>query len=568
MNAHGAPPMELWYHTLVTVSFHRRQVAAKEDDIVMLSATRRFKRITAVILLSGLIAPAGGCFFTQAAVAPIIPRVPEGKKSLDVKQPAKAHLDDGSVVLFDRGFTVQDGLLLGTGVQYDLARTHQTMIDAVPVGRIMALESYQYEVRLAETIGGIAGIAVGTPAAIVGTLVLAIAIFGSCPTVYSPLPGGELLEAELFSHSIVRRFEGTDLDRLEAARPVDGMIRLRIANEALETHYINRLELLAADHPDGFEAFPTPKDTVALLGAPTPLKDARNRTGREVGAAISRRDDSWYQTGPDLDAEATQRPTDDWIDGTVEVPRGAATMTVAFRLRNTLLDTVLLYDVLLRSQGFGALAWLDRFNRNPFAAWRWHTWFEDRFALRVLLEQEGEFREVARVPVTGPIAWHQVAVTFPAPGGPTAKLRFESLADNWQVDWVGVSLEQAPRPVVTAIPVASFTGPHGTDLPAVLPSLQRADDQYLMTSPGESFTLSFPAGVPPPGAQRTWLLKSRGYYIEWLRGEWLTASAGKTDTAPGPGDQVVVEASRRWAEKREQFERDFFSTRIGEGGRR
>jgi len=72
------------------------------------------------------------------------------------------------------------------------------------------------------------------------------AIFGSCPTVYSD--NGAVDEAELFSNSIAPLFEARDVDRLRAQPDSKGILRLEIRNEAMETHYINHLQLFEVQH--------------------------------------------------------------------------------------------------------------------------------------------------------------------------------------------------------------------------------------------------------------------------------------------------------------------------------
>jgi hypothetical protein len=55
-------------------------------------------------------------------------------------------------------------------------------------------------------------------------------------------------EAELFSNSIAPLFEARDVDRLQAQPDANGMLRLDVRNEAMETHYINHLQLFEVQH--------------------------------------------------------------------------------------------------------------------------------------------------------------------------------------------------------------------------------------------------------------------------------------------------------------------------------
>src|SRR5438874_2719650 len=161
---------------------------------------------------------------------------------------AKAHLKDGSTVVYRNGFTVVGGELRGPGMRYDLTLAAATRVDSVPVDTIVGMESFRTRINGAEsfivsTLASIGGV--------VGGAALAVAIFGSCPTIYSG--DGTVEEAELFSSSIAPLFEGRDLDRLRAQPDASGMLRLDVRNEAMETHYINHLQLIEVEHaPDEF----------------------------------------------------------------------------------------------------------------------------------------------------------------------------------------------------------------------------------------------------------------------------------------------------------------------------
>jgi hypothetical protein len=93
--------------------------------------------------------------------------------------------------------------------------------------------------------------------------------------------------------------------------------------------------------------------------------------------------------------------------------------------------------------------------------------------------------------------------------------------------------------------------------PAVA-ALRGADESYLITSPGQSFSVEFDVGKAVPGT-RTYMLASQGYYTEWVRGSWIKNASGKAFT---PSDAMLVEAIRDWRGKQPEMENKFYSTRI------
>src|SRR5207248_1063419 len=69
-------------------------------------------------------------------------------------------------------------------------------------------------------------------------------------------------------------------------------------------------------------------------------------------------------------------------------------------------------------------------------------------------------------------------------------------------------------------------------------AIREPDENYLITSPGQSFYVEFDVGKTPAG-ERTWFAVSQGYYTEWLRGAWIKSATGKPFT---PSNDALVDA--------------------------
>lgn len=479
-----------------------------------------------------------------------------------INTPTKAHLKDGGVVLFPDGFRVSGGLLKGSGEKYDIMRKSSTPIWSVPLREVAALEHYEKDLRpVLSTVTTVPAIIVGTAAAVA----ISVAVFGSCPTVYSEdEDNGRLLEAELFSHSISRRFEADDLDRLSEVHPRNGGYRLQVANEALETHYLNSLTLETVDHPAGSRAYPTPDGEIVVIEGDT-VFTARSSQGEDVTAALTARDNGAYRTDLVLTRALAQNITEDWVELTVRMPAEfrMERPVLTLRLRNTLMATVLFYDVMLKAQGVNALTWLGSDTLNSIYAWRISRWFDRRYSLRVEVWDGQRFVSAGNVSPTGPIAWHDVAVKLPPMQGPEARIRISFLPDNWMVDWASVGSGTAQSPAVSVIAAAGVDGLSIDRAEEVLAPLWEKDSSYLITSPGESHLFFFPAEVPAPGSVRTRFIRSRGFYIEWLREDWFK-DAGNVATGPSfePGDEAVMETARLWLQKKVDLEQRFMETKI------
>jgi hypothetical protein len=505
------------------------------------------RRLVALLAICAILS---SCFvFRGVDVRPI-----DAQEGTRVTSPVKAHLKDGSTIVYPRGLTVAGGFLQGAGDRYDVTLTKTGIVDSVPLDLVIGMESFRTRVDVAKTV------IVSTLATIgimVGTVALAIVIFGSCPTVYS---GEGVEEAELFSSSVAPLFEGRDLDRLHAKADAAGAVRLEIRNEAMETHYINHLQLLDVRHAIDETVLPDMQGRPVIVGGIATPATIVDRAGRDLRTTLAVADDKAYRTDQPAIEAAVASDMDQWIDLTLPVPIDADTTTLVFRMRNSLLSTVLLYDVMLGSTGANALDWLGEGLANISTAVELGRWYQRRAGLHISVWKDGSYQEVARVPDSGPITWHDVAAIIPVVRGePTMRVRLSFLADHWRIDRVGVAA--SVRPVdPKVVPIAQVTNSRGEIEMEALARLSAPDDEYLQTNPGQRFVARFDAGPAPAGLSRTFLLSSQGYYIEWVRGEWI-----KTASVPepfAPSDEGLLIALHKWSGIRETFEERFVRSRV------
>lgn len=477
------------------------------------------RRLVAHVLVATMCLPAPGCVFRRVEVAPVL-----SQDGVGIVSPVKAHLKDGSTVVYAEGVRISGGVLHGHGARYDLALAFQGDVQELSLHEVVALESFRTGVKGNATTLANLGIVAG----VVALPFLALAIFGSCPTVYSEQGGRPVLEAETFSYSIAPLLEARDLDRLRARPDAHGRLRLEVRNEALETHYINHLQLLEVEHQPGELALPDQYGRPIVVGELSPPSRALDRRGRDVHAVLRSADGRAYRTHAATLARVQAGDLEDSIELDVEAPPGAEELALVFRLRNSLLNTVLFYDYMLAPSGARAVDWIGGDLERISDAVVLGRWIQERAGLHVALREGDRYHEVARVPDAGPIAWRDVAATFPVPAGARSlRLRLSFVADAWRIDHMAVAA-RVRRATPRTLSPTEVTRADGQAEAVARDSLGAADERYLTTQPSQRFFASFDAGPGAPGRARTFLLSSQGYYVEWVRAEWVrSAGAGK-----------------------------------------
>jgi hypothetical protein len=350
------------------------------------------------------------------------------------------------------------------------------------------------------------------------------------------------------------------------------VIRLELRNEALETHFINHVEVVAVRHAAGSRVVPDQGGRPVVVSGFAPLTRARDRAGRDLRTALAERDGVLFSSDPAIVAAAREGDLDDWIDLDVaDLPPGDS-VAVVLRMRNSLLNTVLLYEGMLG--GRDAPDFLAQDMQHIGRTIEFARWYVRTMGMRVAVDgvplpAQEPFEGHARLSDIGPIAFRDVAVVVPRPRTDAAgtRIRLRFVADNWRIDEVRVA-GAISRPDYRTlaldsmiVPTPAAGGGPMIDAAAV-GAVAAVDEQYLETRPGQRMTLVFHPddAAPATDGTSTYLIAWQGWYREWLRPDWL-ANPKRTEPFV-PGDAAVLTALRSWTGQKDTFERAFYSTSI------
>ena len=517
--------------------------------LLLVALARRRRTLIPLLVLIFLSLPACVILAGRTEVTSVDTSTP-----VTLMTPIKAHLRDGSTVLYRRGVTVAAESLTGPGMRYGMTLADSAPVTAVAIADVAGMESFR---RVNEPVSSTALSLLGTAALGALGAAIAVAIFGSCPTIYSDSAGHQLLEAEGFSYSIAPLFEARDVDRLRVLPDARGQVRLEVRNEAAETHFLNQLELLDVEHSPGETVLPDPEGRPVAAQSVTALAPVLDRAGRDVSPLLATADRQLFASDTGRVGSATAG--DLYDDLTFTLPAMPAdSALVVLRLRNSLLTTVLFYDVMIRAQGARALDWMGADLADLGSVIELGRWYRREMGLKVQVERAGAWTEVAWIRDVGPIAFEEVGIAVPVRPGVPTRVRLVFPADSWRIDALGAGTG-IRRPAYRRVPLAAALGRDGADIPAVREPLAAPDGRYLETRPGQYFTAVFET-APAPAGTRTLLLATQGYYTEWLRPAWLRPA-----TAPSrfvPDSPSLGQALALWRVSRDSLERQFDATKI------
>lgn len=515
---------------------------------------------------SCIILLAYGCFPSKKLIS--IPSGAISGTSQIISTPTKVFMKDSSMVLFNDGFMISDNFINSDGQRYWMDGNFTDGKQIIDLDSIATMSYYEKEYT--------SGMVIGTVVmGLTGSFLVPLSIqcitcpkccFGSCPTVYTTNGSEYGLEAELFSYSLSKFYQETDVDRLVQGVEPDGTFRLRLTNEALETHNINQFNLMAVRHPPGSEVYSTPEGMITSVHSLKTPETVTNSLGENVRFLVDKKDEYWHlgdTTRIDKVKSVSER---DWLDLSLRPPGSAEKVKLVLRVRNTLLSTVLFYDVVLASQGVKALEWTERLNTDRVYAAMYQMAYNNFAGMEVSVNREGIWEKVERFGDVGPIAWKELAIELPVTVDQNniMRVRLEWFPDNFMIDYIGYDTAIENNQDLISSDLVNpriITNYMGEDESNIWSKIQEDDSVFLVTNPGDFYDFEY--DIPHrEDVSTTLFIKSKGYYTEWLRGDWIAYRENVYQFNLFEVDQTLEQLKRSWKENRSLLEKTFFETKI------
>jgi hypothetical protein len=421
----------------------------------------------------------------------------------------KSHMRDGSLYVLSRWHVgAIDSLVTGEGVHYGATREVISRgAFSVPLDSVVLLETNV--VKSSSANAAFAALLIVTTAVAIVCISNPKSCFGSCPTFYAE-DDPTVVQAESFSASVAPSLEETDVDALYRVRPGVDSLTLRLTNEANETHVVRRADLLAVPCPPHARAGRVSDGTFRLFRDPRPAVRADGEEGdlAPLLAAFDRAE----RFSPADSADLAARETVDLVFA----PREGPTALV-LAARQTLLTTYLYYQT-LAYLGSGAGTWIAMLERSEGAGRPLAEGIGTVLGgIEILApSKDGGWRRVDEVGETGPIATDVYLVPLPDAGGDSVRVRLRLVRGMWRLDYAALASLGAEVAPLRLAPIRVTR--EGRDDPAALRALT-THDHPLVTVRGDAYRITY--ALPPDPKRHEYFLEARGYYLEWMRREWL-----------------------------------------------
>ncbi|MGE5682785.1 MAG: hypothetical protein ACM34K_18115 [Bacillota bacterium] len=421
----------------------------------------------------------------------------------------KAHMKDGSLyVLQNWKVDKSKQFLTGSGTLYDQYRDSLCSGEFnLNVGSVALFETNTLENSGAQTaLTVFTGI---TAAVTVYCVFNPKACFGSCPTFYIKDSDSLRLQAEGFSSSISPSMEATDIDALYHAKTECDEYSLEMRNEAMETHVIRSVNLLAVEKSkknnrlfygsDGkfweSDSIVSPSSAYAPEGDCTKLLASADDNER-----FSKSDSAYLGEKEIIELDFNN------------VPRKNCGLVIG--CRQTLLSTYLIYQA-FAYMGSQAGYFLAEIERNKIGA-------EENVILNILggievqyLDSLGSWKTAGTIDEFGPLAIDFHIIPVNAALNKNAKIRLKMTKGYWRIDYTALASISESKNIHRLKP-AEVRKDGSIDEQAR--QLLCDSARSLVTLPGDTYELKYQL---PSVKDYELFLESRGYYLEWIRNEWI-----------------------------------------------
>jgi len=333
----------------------------------------------------------------------------------------------------------------------------------------------------------------------------------SCPYIYSWNGKRYVLDAEAFGVALGKGLEMTTRSSLTSLREENGLLRIQIANERPETHFVNAVHLLSAEVDTGAEVVVGPDNALLRIGHPDPPVSASDRSGNTILPAIRDVDGSFWESGEE-GADAV-KDFEDVIDVRFVRPAGKGAGTFLLTGINTEFSNVV-YRNVCRFLGDQAQTFMQRLDGDSDLVGIIREWI-DGSSMKVSVwtgtnwDNAGAILpEATNVPFTRaiPINIHQLS-------GDTVLVRIRCLKDVWKLDALRMDWTSACPLETSPVSMVSAVGSGDGD---VLESLRRADTNYVVLLPLDKVNLTFKSVPSAKGKKIVYAIDVRGYLHEWV----------------------------------------------------
>lgn len=481
--------------------------------------------------------------------------------NLNNKQFLKAHLKNGDVCIFKDTWEVdtEHNIINGTAISYDFNRQRKSEgALSLAIDSVAIFETNSKLVRPED--GRIAALCIMAGVDIILGIICVTtpkACFGSCPTFYlNENDNIHYADAEGFSDAISPSLENFDIDALNNKELTDTTFSIRMKNEALETHCLNDVKLLAYPRKLNERVYQSKQNEFYLCENKYDI-DLASDEGGDITSLVRNEDREERFSLADENNLSSKEEIYLEFDK-VEQSNGLGLIA---SFRQTLMTTYLMYCAIgyMGDEVGDIYAKVENGNipKKDFGG-KLHKELGD-IDVYVWndIEQKWDFQ--GGWYETGPISFnHQIMPVSSTSSCKNVRIKLIMNKGLWRLDYFALT---NIKEKVTPVEISPYLILNKGRVDSAALSSIADPDKYLISMPGNEFRFNF--NLPRQNTDYELFLYSRGYYLEWMRSHWIKDKNLQTLKQMFYNPKKYLEEEAPVYKKYEtQMEREFWNSKI------
>jgi hypothetical protein len=435
-----------------------------------------------------------------------------------VKPFMKVHIKNGDVIILRDSWrldTIKD-LVSGEGIRYNFNRSivHEGSI-SVPIDSVAIFETN--DKLLNPESGRITALSILTGVDVLVGLICITnpkACFGSCPTFYmNETDNFHFADAEGFTNAISPSMEYSDIDALNNKQISGNNFSITMKNEALETHCVNDVKILAFPRKKDERIYQSPANDFYLCKNNYSVSKAKGSEGDITG--LLKNDDRMERFSL---SDETNLLSKEEIYLTFDDVKNNNELGLIINFRQTLMTTYLFYS---------AMGYMGDNVGDVFSKLETDNEMKGKFdATSKALgdidvynwnDQKNIWELIGGLSEAGPIAINRQIIPLKTiTSGSSIKLKLVLNKGLWRIDYLALT---NIKEKVTPIEISPVSILNKGKIDHYALSLINNPGKYLISMPGSEYKFNYI--LPEQNDDYELFLYSKGYYLEWMRVHWL-----------------------------------------------
>lgn len=481
--------------------------------------------------------------------------------NIQTKPYLKAHLKNGDVCILRDSWIVDTvtNVLTGTGTKYNFNRIKISEGSiSIPIDSVAIFETNK-KIKNPEA-GRIAALSILAGLDVIAGIICISnpkACFGSCPTFYiNENDNFHYADAEGFSNAISPSLEYYDIDALDNKPLFQNTFSITMKNEALETHCVNDVKLLAYPRKKGERVYQSPTNDFYLCENNYSLTHASANEG-DITTLLKNEDRQERFSFSDENNLSSKEE----VFLTFNNVKNADKLGLVLNFRQTLMTTYFIYS---------AMGYMGDEVGDIFAKMEINKETKEKLKGGIKKElgnidiylwnaQKNDWELQNGVYETGPIAFNRQFIPLDhLSSSSKIKLKLVMNKGLWRIDYVALTnIKDKVKPI--EITPTNILNKGKVDNTALLEI--KNPEKYLISMPGSEYKFNFT--LPSADTDYELFLYSKGYYLEWMREHWLKDKdlLKLKQMVDNPKKYLMVEA-KNYKRYETTMEHEFWNSKI------